>query len=358
MRVRISLVIAATCCVVYWCCQTGASSAASIPWVSGDAVKNALVQRTSDRPHKKRYVLLHSLNSDWELDYIVKDVMDDGTSYEKEVVLWNQKEGRNFSFLQDFRKEVGERPLAIGLSVNVLSCWEVENMLRILQPTVVFVLGDELKNEYCKHNAAVQFGRVVFRQYNVPPFGYRKPYHLMILGTKTNTFQGAVRGHSVKPPSERQFVWRHIGNVQKSDRGEMVRALSTILWNSILPTAIPEKEVQAIYEDSVFVPVGRGHQNLDCFRLYEALRAGAIPIVVGSEAEILKTFTGRPGWKGLPPMVVGTSWNDAAKNAKTLLGDAVALLQLQRKTAAYFDSVTMALRKLFFDAIGQHYKGV
>ena len=38
-----------------------------------------------------------------------------------------------------------------------------------------------------------------------------------------------------------------------------------------------------IYSQSIFVFNGRGNVFLDCFRLYEAIIAGAIPVIVGEK---------------------------------------------------------------------------
>ena len=49
-------------------------------------------------------------------------------------------------------------------------------------------------------------------------------------------------------------------------------------------------EMGAIYNNSVFVVVGRGWITLDCFRIYESIISGAIPLIVGSKNEIDKLF--------------------------------------------------------------------
>merc|ERR1711862_141764 len=64
-----------------------------------------------------------------------------------------------------------------------------------------------------------------------------------------------------------------------------------------------------IYRDAMFVPIGRGYVNLDCYRIYEAVVAGAIPVVVGPKEEILETFAGHRD----PPFVFAESWDAAAK---------------------------------------------
>ena len=52
----------------------------------------------------------------------------------------------------------------------------------------------------------------------------------------------------------------------------------------------PPADIWDVYRNAKFVPNGRGNAVLDCFRLYEASMAGAIPVVVGSWSEIRETF--------------------------------------------------------------------
>ena len=112
------------------------------------------------------------------------------------------------------------------------------------------------------------------------------------------------------------------------------------------------------YGGAIFVPIGRGFDTLDCYRIYEACAAGAIPIIVGTPAELTATFgrfaAGGPfanaatdwewmrfGFKGgdaaapeggdggnsaaaaflngLPPFVYADSWDGAARVVKALL---------------------------------------
>lgn len=92
--------------------------------------------------------------------------------------------------------------------------------------------------------------------------------------------------------SSRQYLWTFIGEVRAhKDRRYAIEVFSS--WkphfveyqNYIHPTSVRE-----IYYESKFVIVGRGHVNLDCFKIYEATIAGAIPIVVGPEDELNKVF--------------------------------------------------------------------
>ncbi len=45
-----------------------------------------------------------------------------------------------------------------------------------------------------------------------------------------------------------------------------------------------------VYNDSIFIPNGRGNFTLDCFRIYEAILSGCIPVIVGKNEELDTIF--------------------------------------------------------------------
>ena len=53
---------------------------------------------------------------------------------------------------------------------------------------------------------------------------------------------------------------------------------------------IPTTDLYTYYSNTYFCPVGQGHISYDCFRIYEAISAGCIPIVVGNYSVIINTF--------------------------------------------------------------------
>eukprot|EP00607_Mallomonas_marina_P003056 CAMPEP_0182435016 /NCGR_PEP_ID=MMETSP1167-20130531/73090_1 /TAXON_ID=2988 /ORGANISM="Mallomonas Sp, Strain CCMP3275" /LENGTH=267 /DNA_ID=CAMNT_0024625537 /DNA_START=42 /DNA_END=845 /DNA_ORIENTATION=+ len=67
-------------------------------------------------------------------------------------------------------------------------------------------------------------------------------------------------------------------------------------------------EMRAVYNNSLFVIIGRGWNSLDCFRVYEAIISGALPVVVGDLEEIKAVFffNNHP-----PPLVMAQNWSAA-----------------------------------------------
>lgn len=101
--------------------------------------------------------------------------------------------------------------------------------------------------------------------------------------------------------------------------------------------------MKELYLQSIFVPVGRGAFNSECFRATEACTAGAIPVVVVSAAErefaygTLGQYVDCP--MRLPPFVFAESWDDAVIACKKLLDHPEQLLQTQSKVIAWWNEV-------------------
>jgi hypothetical protein len=125
--------------------------------------------------------------------------------------------------------------------------------------------------------------------------------------------------HTPRPPF-REFVWSFVGTGW-ADRKEKLAALDVIpgdkklvfmdKWNS--PSMLGREENLSILLNSWFVPCPAGN-NGETYRVYEALEAGAVPIIVKEEGmEEYFTFIGR-----YLPFVIATSWEHAAQLIYTL----------------------------------------
>jgi hypothetical protein len=102
-----------------------------------------------------------------------------------------------------------------------------------------------------------------------------------------------------KPISQRRYIWSFAGQ-PKSNRADMLEQASTVpggyhhlttKWDD--PGGLNTAQYAELLTDTVFALCPRGNQSVDCFRFYEALEAGAIPIVedrstIGSVLDILR----------------------------------------------------------------------
>jgi hypothetical protein len=152
---------------------------------------------------------------------------------------------------------------------------------------------------------------------------------------------GVMNGFKVtarKPARDRRYTWSFAGNIEKSSRRAMIDTLSSIdggrvhgsnsngPWllrgaaNPTQPLAIAD--YAQLMEDTIFAPCPSGWQNLDSFRVCEALEAGCIPIV-----ERRPSYDYFRHLFGDHPMIAVSAWNEAPAAIAQLRADPNALEQ-------------------------------
>ena len=130
---------------------------------------------------------------------------------------------------------------------------------------------------------------------------------------------GVPHTHTPRPPF-RELAWSFIGTGWKGRKeklqalvrlGEEHRCVFMDEWNS--PKMLGREETLAVLLNSWMVPCPGG-QNPETFRVYEALEAGAVPIVVKEEGnDAWLAFLGK-----YIPLLVAGSWEHAAEIVHTL----------------------------------------
>lgn len=184
------------------------------------------------------------------------------------------------------------------------------------QPALAFIFSDEVGLSRCITKKLSQLVPVVMRHYTPDSHGFKSPPNVFSIPLGTMNNQEYDRAKLVKKASER-------AGAAKNDRREMIEKLSKKFPERQFRLGKPSismAEVAKLYHRAVFVPNSRGFLKLDCFRLYEATRAGAIPVVVGPADEIEKTFGRFMGSEGkLPPWVFAPTWDAAIVNMEQLL---------------------------------------
>lgn len=130
---------------------------------------------------------------------------------------------------------------------------------------------------------------------------------------------GVPHTHTPRPPF-RELAWSFIGTGWKGRKeklqalvglGEEHRCVFMDDWNS--PKMLGREEMLALLLNSWMVPCPGG-QNPETFRVYEALEAGAVPIVVKEEGnDAWLEFLGK-----YIPLLVAGSWQHAAEIVHTL----------------------------------------
>ena len=76
----------------------------------------------------------------------------------------------------------------------------------------------------------------------------------------------------------RNYSWSFVGGLKgHKERNHAIEVFSK--WEPhFISHALASTEMRKVYNDSRFVLIGRGQVNLDCFRIYESLICGALPV--------------------------------------------------------------------------------
>jgi len=83
-----------------------------------------------------------------------------------------------------------------------------------------------------------------------------------------------------------------------------------------------KSDLMKLNSSSKFVPNGRGHVNLNCFRIHEAMLNGAIPVVLETNREGKIAYYTGPLPSGRPravaisslPWIVVSTWKQAKEH--------------------------------------------
>jgi hypothetical protein len=159
---------------------------------------------------------------------------------------------------------------------------------------------------------------------------------------------------TLRTASERTYIWSIAGELNKSSRPDAVRAFRRLEPSVVQATdgfaprdlqiahgRLPATALAAILQDSVFSPSPMGNINLECFRMYEALEAGSIPIL-----ERRFNFDYYRRLLGNHPLPTFATWPQAARFVRHIIGRPSELDELQTTCIAWW---TEAKQKLIED---------
>jgi hypothetical protein len=104
---------------------------------------------------------------------------------------------------------------------------------------------------------------------------------------------------------------------------------ATSAWES--EDALDGGRYSDILADTVFAPSPPANVHVECYRTYEALACGAIPVV---DSDYYRTEFAAP----FP--VVRSDWSDAPEILNGFLDDPPALERLDEQTRSWWDDVT------------------
>lgn len=288
--------------------------------------------------------LLYLKESAWEYQFISNDFLSDIQNLEIELI---NKD--NFKSLSQRKDIINNNILAINVIIDVNTIVEV---VKNIKPLIIIYLSDE---HGCVPESTIldKYAKLVFRQYNFASFTYSDNNYQIPLGYAENFLRGKKHSDiTVKKVEEREFNCSFIGSL-KSDRIDMVSMFNKHMektniifvdntWNiDNLPYS--PSECFDIYNNSIFVVSGRGNSSLDCFRIYEGILSGAIPVIVGSQDEIKVTFN---YGNNIPPLLYFDNWESAAIKCNELLTDIPKLQDIQTNLITWYNDIIFHYKHL------------
>ena len=299
--------------------------------------------------------LLYLENSEWEMDYITTHVLG---NIETRKEMFTRE---TFISLRNRADELRENNILVLNSVCYAN--EILDVVQQIRPKILFYLSDETGDEphmteYASYATLVLYNHT-HRHYTYRgnmfhlPLGYAKGYLLKDPGA-SSALQCSYACHfaRLRPIYDREYECAFVGDM-KSDRAhmldvfsrEMPRCRFEVVRNNWKLDAMPFSPEQCfqIYANSVFVLCGRGNYKLDCFRIYEAIVSGAIPVLVGGEDEIRHTFY----YDGdILPLVYAESWEHAARVCRELLDSPEKIHKTQTDLLNWWEAIHSRLNHL------------
>ena len=266
----------------------------------------------------------------WELDFVRYDLCR-CISDKMEIQIYNSK---------DVNSLKGTTPNKCMLIINhTVQFADAESLVKEIRPLVIFHMSDE-HGHSPEWLSLSKYTKVLFRQYNYAHYNIQKYDNIIQIPLGyTQNFLSQKCSLDIKHAkiNERNNVWSFIGQI-KSDRMDMLNRFKETFETSQYYTTtgsncwsidnqkVSPQDTYAIYSDTIFVPIGRGNHSLDCFRIYEAVVAGALPVIVSNADEIKTTFS----YAGKqPPFIYVPSWGEAVLLCTSLMEDLDKLQKIQ-----------------------------
>ena len=285
--------------------------------------------RNEKETYNDKINIFYQKNLEWELDYIKNDIFN---GFDINTILFTNK--------NDFKNIKKEQKNIIILNDKYTHLIDI---IKNVKPISIFYLSDEYGKSKNFVNELEKHTRVLFKHYGYTYSNSDKIFDIP-LGYVKNFLKGKCSNNiKLKKISERKYNVSFVGEI-KQDRKEMCDIFEEILdkthiittktsWNNINKLKITPEELHNIYNDSIFVISGRGNYSLDCFRIYESIISGAIPVTIGTEEEIKNTFS--YGNDQLP-LLYFPNWQEAAIFCKKSLDNKENLQKLQDKLILWY----------------------
>jgi len=267
--------------------------------------------------------ILYQSDITWEYDFIIKCIFKN-TKYN--IIKFKNDE---LSKLYNYKNSI--------IIFNTRTTFNnILILIKRITPLILCFMSDELGGINERYIKLANYTKLFLYQYHHPTYSYSDNCFQLPLGYVSSFLDNSL---TLKPLNSRKYNASFVGQFKK-DIKEMLEIMDKLdkfnnkstkflvtntIWD-INKLSINPKDMYKLYSETIFVPIGRENISLNCFRIYEALVAGAIPIIVGSENEIKTTFYYN---NRLPPFIYCNSWKNALIKCKRLLKNSKKLNKLQ-----------------------------
>jgi hypothetical protein len=264
----------------------------------------------------------------WDYDFIINEILHNTST---EIEFFNRK---TFKLLSKRNDIIQKNILIINKACDI---HEIINTVKHIKPLIIIYTSDEIGNITQVTNLE-KYTKVLLRQYNHKHYTYSENNYQIPLGY-SKYYLSNKPSSSIHPKkiTERELNCSFIGAF-KTDRMVMKETFQKNMKNIKIEFVenyweldkLPYKPQQCfeIYNNSIFVICGRGNSSLDCYRIYEAIVAGAIPVVVGKIDEIEIAFHYN---NNIPPLIYSDTWEKAVIKCNELLNHPEQLQTIQNE---------------------------
>jgi hypothetical protein len=261
-------------------------------------------------------------------------------------------------------------------SSNIYTFQEIKNLVIRIKPSIIVHLSDEWGNKP-EYTHLASYTKLLLHQYHFNHYPYNE-YNNIIqipLGYMIGMFNGekafnhkikrdlvpfCISSGNAKPISEKKYIWSFIGNTQKQDRKELIYKFTKKFSkkeltnknrlkntensdNYFVGNNIQPVEMLDIYNNSMFVPNGKGNVVIDCFRIYEAILAGSIPIIVCDEKEFNERFYYN---NDIPPFIHEKTWDEAVDKCEYLSKNIKELENISHKNYEWLQNKFKSIQEV------------
>ena len=293
--------------------------------------------------------LIYDNNCTWEKDYI----MELFSLIEYDLIYVDRNNLINTMYDEN-------QYIILVFSSNTYRYCDILKITLKIKPIIIVHLSDEWGNRP-QYTDLAAHTKLLLHQHRQKNYDYNK-YNNIIqipLGYMTNMFNNKIAqdltlgdnnfalNTKLNPISERKYKWAFIGRI-KQDRRIILFKFSRKIKEKFYGKNITSSKMFDVYNDSIFIPNGRGNFTLDCFRIYEAILSGCIPVIVGKTDELDTIFYYN---NDKPPFIIEETWDNAINKCMYLLDNIKELENVQQLNYKWLENKIRFIQTLIKDTL-------